>query len=129
MKNIVSKIKTILTFLHATWTLLAYELVLGLLLITSCTSKPVNKTDPVKQDSVRTEVVYNVKYCDSDLNSNITVTKSDTITSVNSIKVINGRYNESCIRYIDGTDTLNKKIDVNAIGPSEVTVLYTTELK
>ena len=121
MKNIVSKIKTI-------WTLLAYELVLGLLLITSCTSKPVKKTE-VKVDSVRTEVVYNVRYCDSDLNSNITVTKSDTITSVNPIKVINGRYNESCIRYIDGTDTLSKKIDVNAIGPSEVTVLYTTELQ
>lgn len=122
MKNIVSKIKSI-------WTLLVYELVLGLLLLTSCTSKSVKKVDSIKVDSVRTEVVYNVRYCDSDLNSNITVTKSDTITSVNSIKVINGRYNEICIRYIDGTDTLSKKIDVNAIGPSEVTVLYTTEIK
>lgn len=124
MKNIVSKIKK---SIQSVWTLLAYELVLGLLLITSCTSKPVRKE--VKQDSVRTEVVYNLRYCDNDLNSNITVTKSDTITSVNSIKVINGRYNKSCIRYIDGTDTLSKKIDANAIGPSEVTVLYTTELK
>ena len=121
MKNIVSKIKSI-------WTLLAYELVLGLLLITSCTSKPVKKTS-VKLDSVRTEVIYNLRYCDSDLNSNITVTKSDTIVSAHSIKVINGCYNESCIEYIDGTDTLSKKIDVNAIGPLEVIVLYTTEIR
>lgn len=98
MKNIVSKIKK---SVQSAWTLLAYELVLAhaasyvliisLLLITSCTSKPVKKNDSVKQDSVRTEVVYNLRYCDSDLNSNITVTKSDTIVSAHSIKVINGR--------------------------------------